>query len=125
MSKILLVEDDKLTAMVTQSRLEAIGHQVIVAYTGLEALKLYDDSFELVLLDLGLPDINGFEVARHIRSQEQANRHVLIIALTLMGAAEAEEACRISRIDLHIAKPLDKAKLNTLMAQLAKRKCNS
>lgn len=121
MSKILFVEDDKTTALVTQSRLEAIGHQVTVAYAGLEALELYDNSFELVLLDLGLPDINGCEVARHIRSQEQADRHVLIIALTLTGAAEAEEACRNARIDKHIEKPLDRAKLIAITEELAKR----
>ncbi len=111
MRRILLVEDDKLTAMITQSRLEAMGYQVTVAYTGKEALEHYPEDFDLILLDLGLPDITGFEVARTIRSQESPDQRIPIVALTLMGAAEAEEACLQAGMDKYIPKPLDKAKL--------------
>lgn len=122
MKKILVVEDDKLTAMLTQSRLEENGHQVFVAYTGAQALELFNNSFDLVVLDLGLPDITGFEVARQMRLQEATDQHIPIIALTMHGAAEAKEACRNAGIDECIEKPLDRAKLFNLLSYLVKGK---
>jgi two-component system aerobic respiration control sensor histidine kinase ArcB len=124
MKKILVVEDEKLSAMLTQSRLEENGCQVFVAYTGAEALELFDNSFDLVVLDLGLPDITGFEVARQIRSREPKDQHTPIVALTAQGAAEAKAACLNAGIDEHIEKPLDRAKLFNLLSYLSKEATN-
>jgi len=85
MSKILLVEDEPLNQRVARAMLERLGHKVVTVETGRDAVvRLRERDIDLVLLDLGLPDMRGTAVARHMRKEEarEGFRAVPIYALT-------------------------------------------
>jgi DNA-binding response OmpR family regulator len=82
-SKLLLVEDDKIIGDVLTSSLQAQGHEVTWSRTGLNALEEAQSArFELVLLDLGLPDLDGVEVCRQLRTHLPASVLVMLTART-------------------------------------------
>jgi two-component system aerobic respiration control sensor histidine kinase ArcB len=83
-AKILVVDDDRLVQTATQLILQNFGCEVVVAQNGEEALQhIATDRFDLVLMDIGLPDISGFEVIERIRQQPgNANTHLPIIVFT-------------------------------------------
>jgi two-component system, OmpR family, aerobic respiration control sensor histidine kinase ArcB len=73
----LLVEDCELPAWVIRNNLERMGHKVDVVNTGKDALTMFHRGYDCILLDVGLPDISGFEVAKQIRSKE-TDRNIII-----------------------------------------------
>ncbi len=78
--RILLIDDDRLSVEVRRTLLEALGHEVVTAYTGGEGVEAFLRSdFHLTVLDLGLPDIPGERVLRHLRSM-QANCRVIVLS---------------------------------------------
>lgn len=104
-SRILVVEDNPVVGESLVMLLEMMGHQVALASTGRQALQEWSDfAPDLVLCDLGLPDITGFEVARSIVSQANGGRPYLV-ALTAFGP-ETEAATREAGFDLHVTKPM-------------------
>jgi signal transduction histidine kinase/CheY-like chemotaxis protein len=109
--RVLLIEDDRDVAESLQMLLETAGAVVRVAYdgaTGLEALTAFNP--DLVLLDLGMPDMDGYETARRIRASPQG-RDVRIVALTGWGPEQVFERARAAGFDRQITKP---ASLRTL-----------
>jgi PAS domain S-box-containing protein len=113
--KILVVEDDRDTAESLRLVLEANGAEVRVASTGPKALATFG-SFEpeAVLLDIGLPGMDGYEVARRLRA-EFPNRAVPIIALTGWGRDEDVQRARDAGFDDHLVKPVDIRALRRLL----------
>jgi CheY-like chemotaxis protein len=103
--RILVVDDNVDAASSVADLLRLDGHEVSVVYSARPALEavatLHPD---VVLLDIGLPDMNGFEVARRIRAAGGANR---IIALTGYGQAADLQRGRDSGFDAHLIKPVD------------------
>ncbi len=84
--RILVVEDDALLADGLAAALTRAGHAVVQARTGRQAdMLLATDEFELVVLDIGLPDIDGFEVLRRLRSRRSATN---VLVLTARDAVE-------------------------------------
>jgi len=75
---------------------------------------------DVVLLDIGLPDMNGYEVARHLRKQPQTER-VGLIAMTGYGQDTDRQLSREAGIDLHLVKPVDPQKLQGLLETWAKQ----
>ena len=69
MKKILLVEDEESLVNVLTLNLELENYEVEVASTGSEAIKKFDDSFDLVILDVMLPEVNGFDVCANLRKK--------------------------------------------------------
>lgn len=69
MSKILLIDDEVELLMLLKNELEARGHRVLTAYRGEEGIALARQEPDLILLDIMMPDMNGFEVCRAIRDQ--------------------------------------------------------
>lgn len=96
--------------------LEALGHEVYSAYEGRSALELARRFLpDVVILDIGLPGMNGLDVARQLRI-EFPRRELLLIALTGYGRAQD---CRRSRqvgFDHHLVKPLDFGRLQSVLA---------
>jgi CheY-like chemotaxis protein len=94
--------------------LQTMGHEVESAYDGLEALEVAR-RFEpdTVVLDIGLPRMNGYEVARRLR--EQPDRHYRLIALTGWGQHEDRERAREAGFDHHLVKPVDIDQLGRLL----------
>lgn len=83
------------------------GHQVRIAYDGAAAIdEARDFSPEIVFLDIGLPGMSGYEVARALRA-EQGDRKMVLIALSGYGEDEDAERSMASGFDRHILKPID------------------
>ena len=113
---LLLVEDDaSLSDGIARSLLGA-GHVVEARASGVEALEAArQERFDLVLLDIGLPGIDGYEVAVRMRKMD-ATREALLIALTGYGQASDRAKAEQAGFDAHLVKPVDPAELERLLA---------
>ena len=95
--------------------LEILGAEVRIANDGSSALKAYDEyAPELVLLDIGMPDMDGYEVARRIRAHATGHRAKLV-ALTGWGQAEDSRRAREAGFDQHLVKPAQVEALKALL----------
>ena len=114
----MLVVDDNRDAAWTASTLLALwGHDVEVAFDGPTAIeKALQQDTELLLLDLGMPEIDGYEVCRILRAQQWADS-TAIVALTGWGQAEDRMRTFEAGFDAHLVKPINEAALLTLLAK--------
>jgi two-component system, sensor histidine kinase len=104
--RVLLVEDNDDTRRMVSTALAHAGHEVIEARDGGSALSLAAEREpDAVLLDIGLPDLDGYEVARRLRADDPARR-TLLIALTGYGQKEDRERAVEAGFDLYLTKPL-------------------
>lgn len=118
--QILLVEDNPLVQMVTKNQLTALACEVDIAATGAQALMLASQKFyHLVFLDIGLPDINGYEVAHRIRGQDGLNQATAILALTAHVGAEEHQACLDAGMQRVLTKPLLPEQARAVLAEYA------
>jgi len=109
--RILVVDDNKDSADSLRMLLRLKGNDVRTAYDGLAALEAAEEFRpELVLLDIGLPKLNGYEVAGRIRKQPWG-RDVILVALTGWGQEEDRRRTEEAGFNIHIVKPLDVAEL--------------
>ena len=113
--RILVVDDNRDATDGLAMMLQMEGHHIQAAYDGLEAIQVAA-SFrpELVLLDIGIPKMNGYEVARHIRKQPWGNSMVLI-AMTGWGQEKDKRRSLEAGFDHHQTKPVDAATLEKLL----------
>ena len=106
-ARILIADDNRDAADTMGMLLELGGHEVIIAHSGHQALELgRQHRPDVVILDIGMPDKNGYEVARAARSEDWG-RSAYLIALTGWGQAEDKERARIAGFDRHLTKPAD------------------
>jgi CheY-like chemotaxis protein len=118
---VLVVEDNEFNRRLLKETLTSWGQQVLLAENGLQALQLMDQQrFDLVLLDIRMPDIDGIEVARRIRQREreQSETAVPIIAITADTDAATREACLAAGINAFLAKPVSPEQVATAIATL-------
>ena len=117
-SKRVLVVDDNKDAAATLARLlSGRGHDVEVAHDGPTAVTLARESSpEVILLDLGLPGMDGYEVARRIRHEVTSSRP-LLVAVTGFGQEADRRKSREAGFDLHLLKPVDLAALQAAIAR--------
>jgi CheY-like chemotaxis protein len=103
---VLVVEDNLDAAESLRMLLEMAGHEVEVAYDGLEALQRVD-AFgpHVAFVDLGLPELDGFQVARRIRRAHPSQP--LLVALSGYGREEDKREARAAGFDHHLVKPVD------------------
>jgi CheY-like chemotaxis protein len=109
MCRVLVVDDNVDSAQSMSLLLELEGYAVACAYDGEEALQRAD-AFgpEVVLLDLGLPRISGYEVATRLRAASQANgQPLLLVAVSGYGRDQDRKAAREAGFDMHLTKPAD------------------
>jgi CheY-like chemotaxis protein len=114
--RVLVVDDNADAAATLRMMLEVQGHDACAAYTGpaaLEALEQFDA--EVVLLDLGMPQMDGFEVARRIRATPRGGE-ILLVALTGWGQPEDRRRTAEAGFDEHLTKPVDAARLAAMLA---------
>ncbi|HWX66085.1 MAG TPA: ATP-binding protein, partial [Rhodanobacter sp.] len=115
--RLLLVEDDTIVATVIGGLLEQQGHVVVHVVNGLAALaELAHASFDAVLLDLDLPGVDGFQIARLIRQREHAGQHLPIVAVTARTGNEDEMRARAVGMDGFLCKPLSGEQLASALA---------
>jgi two-component system sensor histidine kinase/response regulator len=110
---ILVAEDSEFGSSVLKHFLSRRGHQIHLAVDGRQALDMAStDQYDLLLLDIHLPEIDGFEVVRAIRSREKSTgKHLPVIALTARSRQEDKELCLAAGVDDFIAKPVIFAEL--------------
>jgi CheY-like chemotaxis protein len=120
-SRILVVDDNVDAADALAFMLRAAGHEVATAHDGLEALDV-SAAFrpEIVLLDLGMPKLNGYAAASKIREQAWA-KDVLLIALTGWGQPKDRDRTTQAGFNAHLVKPVGMEELFGTLAELGKR----
>ena len=115
--RVLVVDDNRDSADMLRVLLELCGHSVVTAYDGDEALTLAEDVRpDAVLLDIGLPRMNGYEVCRRLRTQPWGE-DVLIIAQTGWGQEQDLLLSREAGFDAHLTKPIDDDEVLALLAK--------
>ncbi len=116
--RILVVDDNRDATESLTMLLELTGHETRSAFDGRSALEVAE-SFQpdVVLLDIGLPGLNGYDVARRIRAQPSGRRAVLV-ALTGWGQEEDRRLSREAGFDAHLVKPVDHGQLVAMLAGL-------
>jgi CheY-like chemotaxis protein len=118
--RILVVDDNHDAALSLAKLLRLSGHEVHTVHDGLEAVAAAETlEPQVVLLDIGLPKLNGYEAARRIRAQ-QGRKNVLLVALTGWGQEEDRRRSRESGFDAHLVKPVDFKALKALLVTRAR-----
>jgi DNA-binding response OmpR family regulator len=119
--RVLVVDDNHDGCDTMKELLEISGFDVSTAYDGTTALMaVQKTSHDALVLDIGLPDINGYELCRRIRAQ--AGQAPVIIALTGWGQAEDKKAAERAGFDAHITKPADPDVLCECLTKLLKER---
>jgi PAS domain S-box-containing protein len=111
--RILLVDDNAFNQKVGTLKLEKKGHAVRAAASGAEALAAVDEEpFDLVLMDMQMPDMDGLEATARIRQREEGTgRHLPVIAMTAHAGEGVRERCLAHGMDGYVAKPVQDAEL--------------
>ena len=121
LSRILIVDDERALTELLESRLKAKGHEVWTAHDGVTAVAFAMEKPELILLDVMMPGMDGFEVLREIREQENGEKHLPVMLLT----ARAEDADQVRGLeggaDDYVTKPFSPIVLAARVRTLLKR----
>jgi len=119
--RILLAEDTPANQLVARQVLEKWGHQVRLAQTGREAVDLFErEPFDLVLMDVQMPELDGCQAATEIRQFESASgRFTPIVALTAHALQGDREKCLAAGMDGYLSKPVDFEELFQLVEKLS------
>ena len=106
--RILLAEDGLVNQQVARELLQSRGHQVVVVNNGREAVEMLErESFDLVLMDVQMPEMDGFEATAAIRQKEQTTGHHLhIVAMTAHAMKGDRERCLKAGMDAYLSKPI-------------------
>jgi two-component system sensor histidine kinase/response regulator len=122
--RVLVAEDNELNLALLQELSTRSGHHARFARDGRAALELaLQGGCDLMLLDLHMPELDGFEVARRIREHEQGtDRHLPIIALTARSSAHDRELCLAAGADEFLSKPIEAAALWAAASRLMERR---
>lgn len=114
--RILVVDDNEDAADSLATLLDVVGYQVRVEYDGPEAIEAADHFRpDAALLDIGLPHLSGYDIARHIRDTRGAG--VLLVAITGWGAEDDRRRAREAGFDHHFTKPADFERLVGLLGE--------
>jgi CheY-like chemotaxis protein/HPt (histidine-containing phosphotransfer) domain-containing protein len=118
--RILVVEDNAINCALATAILANCGHSPVHAANGLEAVKAAaGEAFDLILMDVQMPEMDGFEATRRIREFEHATgRHTPIVAMTAHTMTGDRERCLAAEMDNYLSKPLDKAALLALIQRI-------
>jgi CheY-like chemotaxis protein len=119
--RVLVVDDNVDSADSTAAILRTSGHEVEVAYSAQKALEMaVEYQPDIMLLDIGLPDMDGYEVANHLRQTPEL-KEMRLIAITGYGQQSDRQRSREAGFDEHVVKPVDWRQLEELLAALMKR----
>jgi signal transduction histidine kinase/ActR/RegA family two-component response regulator len=120
--RVLVVEDDAVNRLTADKVVKHLGHEVVAAVDGQKALEvLRGRSFDLILMDVQLPVMDGVEATKRIRSGEAGERHrrIPIIAMTAYAMVGDKEKFLAAGMDGYLAKPVDVEGLRTVLARAA------
>jgi len=121
--RILVAEDNPTNQLILSTMLHELGHQVAIADNGLEACaRLRQDRFDIVLMDMQMPEMDGMAASRTIRAMAEPYASVPIIAITANALAGDRERCLAAGMDGYITKPIDLPLLIQAMDQALHRR---
>ena len=105
--QILLAEDNLVNQKVAMTMLGKMGHRVTLAKNGLEAVEQWRQGhFDLILMDVQMPEMNGVDAALQIRREEAAGAHIPIVAMTASAMSEDRDRCLAAGMDNFVSKPI-------------------
>jgi CheY-like chemotaxis protein len=117
--RVLLVEDNEVNQLLAQSLLAQEGHEVETVGDGAQAVQKVsaaEDPYDLILMDMQMPVMDGLEATRRIRAHErQTHQHVRIIAMTANALPEDRERCLAAGMDDYLSKPVRIEKLRAVL----------
>ena len=117
MTRILLIEDNEMNLDMLSRRLERRGYEVLIAVDGAQGIEMVNsDVPDLILMDMSLPVMDGWEATRRLKSDE-TTQHIPIIALTAHAIAGDREKCLAAGCDEYESKPV---KFPRLLAKIEK-----
>ena len=121
---ILLAEDNEINAEIAMEILESDGAKVTLAHDGLEALQAFTDNpentFDIILMDIQMPNMDGREATRRIRSSEKQDaKSIIIVALSADAFVEDVKKSEEAGMDAHVSKPVDFAELKKVCGRLS------
>ena len=120
MKRILIVEDNEMNRDVLSRRLRRQGYEVLIATAGLEGLRMACDTRpDLILMDLGMPDIDGWECAKRLKA-EGVTSAIPIIALTAHAMDGDEQKAKAAGCDDYDTKPVELPRLLEKIERLLK-----
>jgi len=120
--KILVVDDKPDNAKMLSLLLQLDGHDARAAFSGAETIKTAEDfTPDVVFLDIGLPVMDGYEIAERLRKMT-ALENTMLVALTGYGPGEGGERYRQAGFDYHLLKPAEPEVLKDLLLEAAERK---
>jgi two-component system sensor histidine kinase/response regulator len=118
--RILLAEDNVVNRALATAILARRGHSIAQAVNGREALaSTRAESFDLILMDVQMPEMDGFETTRCIRAEEAPGRRTPIVAMTAHAMVGDRESCLAAGMDDYLSKPLDKTALLAIIEQVS------
>jgi signal transduction histidine kinase/CheY-like chemotaxis protein len=122
--RILLAEDNLVNQKVAMGMLGKMGHKVTLAKNGLEALEQWRQSnFDLILMDVQMPEMTGLQATTQIRQEEATGAHVPIVAMTASAMTEERDRCLAAGMDDFISKPVSYKLIEQMIAAtLSQRK---
>jgi CheY-like chemotaxis protein len=119
---ILLAEDNEVNQQVALYQLRMLDHDVDLAPNGVEALKLFDkNEYDVVLMDIHMPELDGYATTAEIRRREGKAKRTPIIAMTANALPEDREKCLAAGMDDHLAKPIQARALVRVLEQSTAR----
>ncbi len=121
--RILIAEDDRINRMVIRVFLDKMGHEVKLVTSGSEALRAIEEEgpFDLLFTDIGMPEMDGFQLAREIREREKVTgSHIHIVALTAHAMKGFEKRCLEAGMDGYLPKPLNFDEIKAILGSIGR-----
>jgi CheY-like chemotaxis protein len=125
MPRLLIAEDDPIIRQILATLLQRSNYALDFAGDGQQAVEMWElGEYDLILMDIQMPRLSGFEATAVIRKQERSRGgHIPIIAITAYGFDE--ESCLAAGMDYYLAKPLDFQQTRQVIGAILTRKCGS
>ncbi|HKR63814.1 MAG TPA: response regulator, partial [Thermoanaerobaculia bacterium] len=115
-ARVLVVEDNSVNQLVALGQLNRLGHDAVVATTGVEALDaIRENAFDIVLMDCQMPDMDGYEAARRVRQMDGARARIPIIAITAHALPGEREKCLAAGMNDYLPKPVSLEQLGAVI----------
>jgi PAS domain S-box-containing protein len=116
--RILLVEDNQVNQLVAESVLQRLGYTVVKVSNGAGAIEAIErDQFDLILMDLQMPEVDGYRATAALRARERGRQRTPIVAMTGTATAEERRRCMDAGMDGYLSKPLDLGQLTALVEE--------
>ena len=122
--RLLIAEDDPVIRQLLGMLLQRSNYDIDTAETGLKAVEMWEyEEYDLILMDVQMPILNGFEATGAIRAKElDCGGHIPIVAMTAHALKEDEEMCLAAGMDAYISKPIDFKKSLQVIGDILKLK---